>query len=165
MRPRSIYLAVVVFSLSLIVASLSACVQSQGGSRTGVGGGKGGGGRGGGGSQAVMATYDNKSFTTVTGQVTDASTGYNRHMGEDGLHLMVKTASGDYKIHVCPQWYAEQQGIQFQKGEQVTVTGSEFSKDGPNIFAASITRRAAPPLSLRDATTGDTLWKGRKKPE
>jgi hypothetical protein len=163
MRPSSIYFAVLVFSLSIIVASLSACVQSQGGSRTGVGGGKGGGGRGGGGSQAVMATYDKGTFTTITGTVTDASVGYNRHMGEDGLHLMVETASDTYKIHVCPAWYSDQQGILFDDGESVTVSGSEFSKDGPNIFAATITRRAAPPLNLRDADTGDTLWKGRKR--
>ena len=167
MRPSSIYFAVLVFSLSIIVASLSACVQSQGGSRTGMGGGKGGGGRGvgGGGSQAVMATYDEGSFTTVTGQVTEASVGYNRHMREDGLHLMVQTASDTYKVHVCPQWYAEQQGIQFAKGESVTVSGSEFSKDGANIFASTITRQSAPPLNLRDANTGDTLWTGRKKSE
>ena len=163
MRRSSIYLAVVVFSLSLIVATLSACVTSQGGSRTGMGRGGGKSGMGRDGSQAVMATYDNKSFTTVTGQVTEASIGYNRHMGEDGLHLMVETDSEEYKIHVCPEWYADQQRIRFEKGEQVTVTGSEFSKDGPNIFAASITRRGSPPLNLRDATTGDTLWKGRNR--
>ena len=165
MRPRVLYLSVLVISFSLIVASLSACVQSQGGSRTGMGRGGGGKGGGGGGSQAVMATYDKGTYTSVTGTVTDASVGYNRHMKEDGLHLMVKTASGTYKVHVCPAWYADQQGIRFADGEQVTVTGSEFSKDGANIFAANITRASAPPLNLRDADTGDTLWKGRQKPQ
>ena len=165
MRLRLSYLTVLVISFAFIVATFSACVQSQGGSRTGMGGGGGKSGMGRGGSQATMATYDQNTFTTITGTVNEASTGFNRHMGEDGLHLMVDASSGQYKIHVCPQWYADQRGIRFAEGELVTVSGSEFSKDGPNIFAARITRPSSPPLVLRDANTGETLWKGRNRPK
>ncbi len=83
-------------------------------------------------------------------------------MKEDGLHLKIKTGSGDIIVHVCPQWYADKESIQFKKGESVTVTGSTFTKDNEqNIYAATISRKGAETLNLRNPDSGSGMWSGR----
>jgi hypothetical protein len=51
--------------------------------------------------------------------------------------LDVKTASGEERVHVGPDDYLKQQGIEIKKGDTVEVTGSRITHDGENLFLAS----------------------------
>jgi sporulation protein YlmC with PRC-barrel domain len=51
--------------------------------------------------------------------------------------LDVKTASGKERVHVGPDDYLKQQGIEIKKGDRVEVTGSRLTTDGENLFVAS----------------------------
>lgn len=89
-----------------------------------------------------MIPYEAGKLTTIEGKVTDIYTVDNRTTSELGFHLRLATSSGDYIVHVSPQWYADQQRFQFMAGEALTVTGSAFTRDNQkNIYAATIVRR------------------------
>lgn len=113
-------------------------------------------------SASGMDPYNEKTLKTIKGEIVSIDTVFNRHTQENGLHLSIESSSVKYIIHVCPEWYAEKNKIQFKKNEKISVTGSEFEKDNEkNIYAASIVRSSGAVLKLRDKNTGKTLWKGR----
>ncbi|MEW6380832.1 MAG: hypothetical protein AB1611_14660 [bacterium] len=89
-----------------------------------------------------MVPYDPATLTTIEGKITGIYTVDNRATSELGFHLRVATASGEYIVHVSPQWYADKQNFQFMTGELLTVTGSAFTRDQQkNIYAATIIRQ------------------------
>ncbi len=111
-----------------------------------------------------MADYKKSTFTNIAGEVISVETVFNKVKQEDGLHLTVKTSSKEYIIHVCPQWYADKQKLEFKVGETLKITGSSFVKDGlPNIYAATITYSSSKTLNLRNPDTGETFWKEQYK--
>jgi len=111
-----------------------------------------------------MAPYNKDTYKTINGTVAGSVVQYNPNMKEDGLHLNVTTSSVNFLIHVCPKWYADKENISFSNGGTVTVSGSEFTKDGEkNIYAATIVRANIPALHLRDPDTGKELWTGREQ--
>ncbi|MGA1826000.1 MAG: hypothetical protein ACMUIP_15200 [bacterium] len=113
-------------------------------------------------SRRKMAPYNRETYMTVKGSITSIDTVFNKKKKEDGLHLTVQSDSGEYVIHVCPQWYADKEHLKFKIGELLTVSGSKFIKDNkPNIYAASITCDTKESLHLRNPKTGDGIWDGR----
>lgn len=146
MRRRTL---LIVIALVLIILLTSGRVMARGGGKS---------------KNTVdsMAPYALSTVKTVQGTIRSVDVVYNRHTNEDGIHLRLMTSRGEYIIHVCPEWYAEQQNIRFSKGESISVTGSEFNKDNEkNIYAATIERTAEPALLLRDKKSGKELWDRR----
>lgn len=134
------------------------------GAGTGFGAGSGGGG--GPGSRG-MTPYDRSTFTTIQGTVADVTTVLNPVMKEEGMHLELKTASDTVLVHVVPKWYADKNKKKFDffKGEKISVSGSQFSKNQqPNIYAATIKRQSGLTLKLRNIKSGQGLWSGRYRP-
>ncbi|MCP4138641.1 MAG: hypothetical protein GY754_47230 [bacterium] len=115
---------------------------------------------------AGMAAYKKTSVTTLEGTIISVNTVFNRFQKEYGLHLTIETSSGNYIVHVCPKWYADQQNLNFEEGESLTVTGATFiRKSKKNIYAATIVRSSSQVLKLRNVDTGKGLWSGRYKKE
>ena len=113
-----------------------------------------------------MVAYDKETYTSVKGIVKSVDTVFNRFKQEKGLHLTVKTSSDEYIVHVCPQWYADKKKLKFNIGELVSVSGSEFTKNGEkNIYAARLTHKSFGTLKLREPKTGNGLWFGRYQEE
>ncbi len=91
-----------------------------------------------------MAAYDAATMVEVEGRITKISTDYNPNTREEGLHLKIKGSAGVHVIHVSPKWWADKQQFDFKLDEVVTVSGSQFTKDGENnIYAATLKRRFA----------------------
>jgi len=113
-----------------------------------------------------MTPYKQETVTTIKGTVTTIETTMNKQTKEDGMHLKVSTEADVYAVHVSPQWYAEKQKFQFNKGELLTITGSTFVKDNEkNIYAATIIDSTGNVIELRKQDTGETLWTGRTRDE
>ncbi|MBF0382975.1 MAG: hypothetical protein HQL69_18290 [Magnetococcales bacterium] len=160
------FLMVSMFVLSLTMFHSTSIAGPLGGFGSSAMGGRGMGGDGPG--SGGMKAYDKNSVLQVEGRVSGSEMSYNRHMGENGLHVTLESSKGSFIIHVCPQWYAEQQKISFKNGETITVVGSEFEKHGEqNIYAATIRRQDASlpsnlkTLLLRNPDSGAHLWSGR----
>ena len=97
-----------------------------------------------------MVPYEEGKIVSIVGTITNIETIFNPVTKEDGLHIELATSLNKYTVHVCPQWYADNQKLQFSKGELLTIKGSEFIKDNkPNIYAANIIRRFSS-LSKKD---------------
>jgi len=115
---------------------------------------------------AGINPYRPETVTTITGVVDNFETVMNKQTKEPGLHLSVTTASDTFVVHVSPQWYADKMNIQFNKGEQLTITGSTFTKDfKQNIYAATIVGIDNIVINIRNPETGDSLWAGRTRNE
>ena len=91
---------------------------------------------GGGGAQG----FDSATVGTLEGTVENV----DKELLSPGVGLMdslvvldVKTASGKERVHVGPDDYLKQQGIEIKKGDRVEVTGSRLTTDGENLFVAS----------------------------
>ena len=113
-----------------------------------------------------MNPYRLETVTTITGVVDNSETVMNKQTKEPGFHLSVTTASDTFVVHVSPQWYADKMNIKFSKGEQLTITGSTFTKDfKQNIYAATIVGIDNSVLNLRNPDTGESLWVGRTRDE
>ena len=90
----------------------------------------------------------------------------NKQTKEPGLHLSVTTSSDTFVVHVSPQWYADKMNIKFNKGEQLTIIGSTFTKDfKQNIYAATIVGNDNIVITIRNPETGESLWAGRTRDE
>lgn len=79
-----------------------------------------------------------------------------------GIHLAVKTKSQTISVHLGPSWYLDNQEIQFEKGDEITVTGSRISyQNAPAIIAVEI-EKGDDILLLRDKA-GYPVWSGWRK--
>ncbi len=113
-----------------------------------------------------MSDYKKETFATIKGTVKSSQIVFNRQQQENGLHLTIATSSKEYIVHVCPEWYANKKNIYFNIGELISISGSTFIKDNlPNIYAATIQRKSAETLNLRDPDSGQGLWSGRFRDE
>ncbi len=113
-----------------------------------------------------MIPYSKDTFKTIKGNVISINTVFNKIKQEKGLHLTMKSSSDEYIVHVCPQWYADKEKIEFKKGDSITVSGSTFIKDDANnIYTATLEYGDNKTLNLRDPDTGKGLWRGRHMEE
>ncbi|MGN7611930.1 hypothetical protein ACQZV8_07570 [Magnetococcales bacterium HHB-1] len=122
----------------------------------------------GGGASEGMTSYDATKIMRIQGTVQSSQVNHNPHMSEEGLHVMLETPQGIFKVHVCPNWYAQKIGLQFQNREKLFVQGATFTRHGDqNIYAATIRRHRRDLkakqrlLRLRNLKTGAPLWWGR----
>ena len=143
---------VVALALSTTVCFASGAF-GQGG--MGRGGGPGGGGR----------MYDPKTVETVSGEVTSAQQvhhgkGGGQRGGGYGVHVRLKTDTGEIWVHLGPTWYLDKQGLKIATGDRIEVRGSRVTLEGqPAIIAAEV-KKGNQSLRLRDAT-GVPAWGGR----
>lgn len=94
--------------------------------------------------------YDPKTETTITGTVEDIQQQAGRGAGS-GTHLMLKTDSGSFDVHVGPTAYLEQKQFAFAKGEQIEVTGSKVKLGNTDTILAREIKKDGKVLTLRDA--------------
>ncbi len=119
---------------------------------------KGSGGWGPGGQYNRM--YDPATVETISGVVeTISEIPSPRRRMTQGLHLTVKTATGDISVHLGPAWYIERLDTVIEPGDSLHVKGSRITYRGkPAIIAAEIKKGDAV-LLLRDKA-GFPAWAG-----
>ena len=79
---------------------------------------------------------------------------------KDFTELIVKV--GDNKIHIylCPEPYEKEMGINFSKGDQISVTGSKVKQEESEVILAREIERAGDRLLFRD-DKGNPVWDWR----
>lgn len=78
----------------------------------------------------------------------------------NGVHLMVKTDKNEnISIHLGPEWYLDNQDIQFVVGDVIRVNGSKIIyQNAPAIIAMTV-KKGEQTLVLRDKK-GNPSWNG-----
>ena len=79
-----------------------------------------------------------------------------------GIHIILKTATGDIDVHLGPAWYIDNQDVSVKKGDTVEVKGSKVTVGGkPAIIAAEV-KKGDETLMLRDEA-GFPYWSGWRR--
>ena len=108
--------------------------------------------------QASM--FDADSVATLTGTVERLELKSSPHFPSMyGVHLFLATDDGTVEVHLGPVWFLDNQDIQIQEGDAVTVIGADLVMDGMTGFVALQVQRGDDTLHLRDEA-GRPLWRG-----
>jgi hypothetical protein len=84
--------------------------------------------------------YNAATEVKVEGVVVDVQQFWCPINGDEGTHLMLKTA-GILQVNVAPRRFLHGNGVSFSKGDQIAVVGSTVTYEGHDaIIARKITR-------------------------
>ncbi|GAB4330787.1 MAG: hypothetical protein Kow0099_01590 [Candidatus Abyssubacteria bacterium] len=145
--------------VSAVMVALSADAFAQ---RLGRGqGGMGGWGR----ASQYQRMYNPDTVETISGQVLEVEYISPMRGMRQGVHLELKYDDETIPIHLGPRWFIENQEIQIEKGDEITVTGSRVTfNEKPAIIAAEV-KKGEDTLVLRDEE-GFPVWAGwRRTPQ
>lgn len=113
-----------------------------------------------GGKSRYNRMYDEKTFTEIKGEITSIEHITMKKGTSTGIHIIVKTETGTYPVHLGPKWYLDKQTVQLKVGDMVVVKGSKVSIDSkPTIIAKDVIKDNNT-LTLRDGT-GKPVWSGK----
>jgi hypothetical protein len=108
-----------------------------------------------------MAKYDPKTEVTIQATVEEAKQVTGKQ-GWNGTHLVVKTETETFDVHVGPSAYVTKQQFLFAKGDTIEVTGSKTTLHGTDVLLAREIRKDGKSLVLRDAQ-GFPKWAGGRR--
>ena len=114
------------------------------------------------GRQGRMSQYDPKTEVTVKGTVEEVQERQAGGMRSAGIHLVLKTDSGNYDVHVGPAFFLKDHNYTFAKGDQLEVTGSKIKISGADALIAREIKKGSEIMTLRDAQ-GIPLWSGGRR--
>lgn len=103
--------------------------------------------------------YDAKTLTQIKGEVIAIDQIAPNKAASVGIHIIVKTKTEKYTIHLGPKWYLDKQKLQLKVGDKVEVQGSEVNIDSEQTIIAKEIIKNGHTLILRDQT-GKPLWSG-----
>ncbi len=107
------------------------------------------------------ATYNPATEVTVNGSVEEVKQ-VSGPQGQAGTHLSLKTDQETIDVHVGPSWFLTQNKINFDKGDQIKVTGSKVKFENGDVLIAREIKKGAKTITLRN-TQGIPDWsRGRR---
>lgn len=110
------------------------------------------------GVQAQSARlYDPQTVETVSGRVLSVERIAWRRGRLYGVHLVLKTASGELSVHLGPSWFIDRQDMKISPGDDIEVTGSRLTYEGKPTLIAARVAKGKKTLVLRDSE-GFPLW-------
>jgi DNA/RNA endonuclease YhcR with UshA esterase domain len=106
------------------------------------------------GSQTIGQKYDLTTETKLKGTVDEVKTIPGP---AEGIHLIVKSGTETYFVHVAPDNFLKDMEFTVNKGDSVEVVGSKIKVDGQDeVLAREITDNNNQ-LTLRDKK-GTPVW-------
>ena len=75
----------------------------------------------------------------------------------EGVELIINLAGEPTPVHLGPSWYLENQDLDIQEGDEVTITGSRLEAEGIPLIIATRIESAEGSLMLRDGM-GFPVW-------
>lgn len=106
------------------------------------------------GSQTIGQKYDLTTETKLKGTVDEVKVIPGP---AEGIHLIVKSGTETYFVHVAPETFLKEMEFSVNKGDSVEVLGSKIKVDGQEeILAREITDNNNQ-LTLRDKK-GMPIW-------
>jgi len=106
--------------------------------------------------------YDVNTVETIYGSVTSIDQISHGNRMSNGIHLQLNTKSGNITVHLGPSWYIDNQDIQINKNDEITVTGSRVNYEGEMVIIAKELIKGDEVLTLRD-DKGYPYWAGWRK--
>jgi len=100
--------------------------------------------------------YDATTEAKIKGVVEELKLPPNEN-AKDVAHLMVKNDSGVIDVYLCPKSFLTDMGIEFNKGDEISLTGSKVKHDEADLILAREVVKGSDTLVLRD-DKGNPVW-------
>ena len=97
-----------------------------------------------------MPNYDPKTEITIQGTVEEV-TQLAGVRGWKGTHLAFKSDAETFDVHLGPSEFLVDQGMRFEKGDRIEVTGSKVKYGESDALIAREVKKADQMLVLRNA--------------
>jgi hypothetical protein len=105
--------------------------------------------------------YDLQTETKIKGIVQDIAIPAHGHEKEV-LHLVVKIGNDVIDVYLCPKSFLDEMGVEFNKGDDISVTGSKVKQGDSDLLLARQAQKGNDTLILRD-DKGNPVWTWRSK--
>ena len=106
--------------------------------------------------------YNPQTVETISGEVVKVEKITPMKGMSSGIHILVKTDTGEISVHLGPSWYIDKQDTKIAVGDKVEVKGSKVDISGkPAVIAAEV-QKGDEVLKLRD-DNGYPVWAGWRK--
>ncbi|HXW93931.1 MAG TPA: hypothetical protein VEK33_25495 [Terriglobales bacterium] len=73
-------------------------------------------------------------------------------------HLLIKSDSETVDVYLCPKSFFDDMGMGFNKGDELSFTGSRVKQDGADLILVREVSKGNDTFVLRDAK-GSPVWK------
>lgn len=113
------------------------------------------------GADPAVPKYDSHTETKMKGTVEDVTLPASGHE-KDIVHLVMKNATETVDIYLCPKSFLDDMGVEFSKGDEITVTGSKVKQGETEEVLAKQAERGNDTLVLRD-DKGTPVWMWNSK--
>ena len=106
--------------------------------------------------------YDNQSETKIKGTVQDVALPAPGHE-QEVVHIVVKIGNDVLDVYLCPKSFLDEMGVEFNKGDDISVTGSKVKQGDNDLLLARQAQKGNDTLILRDDKGKPVwAWKGKK---
>jgi hypothetical protein len=73
------------------------------------------------------------------------------------VHLLVKSGAEAVDVYLCPKSFYDDMGMDFSKGDEISLTGSKVKQGEAELFLAREVVKGNNTFALRDGK-GDPVW-------
>jgi hypothetical protein len=108
------------------------------------------------GADPAPPKYDTQTETKMKGIVEDVTIPASGHEKEI-VHLAMKNGTETVDIYLCPKSFLDDMGVAFNKGDEITVTGSKVKQGETETVLAKQAEKGNDTLVLRD-DKGNPVW-------
>jgi hypothetical protein len=112
-------------------------------------------------TEAATPKYDLQTETKIKGTVEDVTLPAAGHEKEI-VHLLLKIGNDAVDIYLCPKLFLDEMGMEFSKGDEITVTGSKVKLGDADLVLARQTEKGNDTLVFRDEK-GNPVWAWNSK--
>lgn len=100
--------------------------------------------------------YDVQTETKLKGTVQDIALPAPGHEKEI-VRLVMKIGDDVIDVYLCPKSFLDEMGVEFNKGDEVAITGSKVKQGDTDLVLARQAQKGNDTLILRD-DKGNPVW-------
>lgn len=100
--------------------------------------------------------YDFQTETKIKGTVEDVAMPAHGHEKEV-VRLVIKIGNDAIEVYLCPKSFLDEMGVEFNKGDEISVTGSKVKSGEADLVLARQAQKGNDTLILRD-DKGNPVW-------
>lgn len=107
-------------------------------------------------SKAIGPKYDLQTETKIKGNIVDLKLP-PKGSEKEVVHLMLKSGDDTLDIYLCPKSFMDDMGMDFAKGDDISLTGSKVKGADADLILAREVVKGNNSFVMRDAN-GAPVW-------
>jgi hypothetical protein len=104
--------------------------------------------------------YDLHTETKIKGTVEEVKLP-PKGSEKEIAHLQIKDGANSIDVYLCPKSFFDDMGMNFAKGDEVTITGSKVKQGDTDLFLAREIVKGNDTFALRDEK-GEPVWSWKR---